>query len=77
MMNGDHMQTKFRDLKIGDTFDFISGSRFDSFFDRCTKVSPRRYTWTRCYADTKRARTTLQSSVGTINVQVYHVNESA
>ncbi len=57
---------KFRDLKIGDTFDFISPDRMlNSFYERCRKVSAR------CYRDDKRNR----YEVGTINCDVYHVNE--
>ena len=36
---------KFRDLEIGDEFDFIDHKHpaFNSFFDRCVKVSPKKY----------------------------------
>jgi hypothetical protein len=54
---------KFRDLNIGDTFDFIKpNSLRNSFTKRCTKISARKY------------RDDLHTHlVGTINVEVYNV----
>jgi len=55
---------KFRDLKIGDTFDFISPNKLaNSFFERCKKISPRRYR-----ANKKKYQ------VGSVHAEVYHVN---
>jgi len=55
---------KFRDLKIGDTFDFISTNQsLNSFLSRCKKISPRKY----------RANKT-NHQVGSVHVEVYHVN---
>jgi len=36
---------KFNDLSIGETFDFIDDENpmYNSFFERCTKVSTRKY----------------------------------
>lgn len=61
---------QFRDLKVGDTFDFIDPhSIYNSFYYRCTKISTRRYEWTDKLG-------TWHGEVGTIKVPVYHVNES-
>lgn len=55
---------RFRELGIGDTFDWIEeGSPYNSFFLRCKKISPRRY------VDTKG----VTYQVRTINVEVFHV----
>jgi hypothetical protein len=54
---------KFNTLKVGDSFDFISGWSGDSFFKRCTKVSAKRY----------RDEDGALHTVGTIYVFVYHV----
>jgi hypothetical protein len=36
--------TQFKDLKIGNSFDFISPDiGYNSFFERCTKVSMFKY----------------------------------
>ena len=57
---------KFRDLAIGDTFDFIGPDRmFNSFYARCCKVSSRGY------RDDKLNR----YQVGTVDCEVFHVNE--
>jgi len=54
-----NMATRFRDLKIGDTFTF-PGAGFSYV---CTKTSARGYEWTQ-------GGQTLKSKVGTINVEV-------
>ena len=55
---------KFRDLSIGDTFDFISPNQMlNSFYLRCTKTS------TRTYTDEEETR----HRVGSINAEVYNV----
>jgi hypothetical protein len=55
---------KFRDLQIGDSFDFIKPhSHLNSFYSRCVKVSTRQYTDDVGY----------RYSVGAINVEVYNV----
>jgi len=63
---------KFRDLKIGDTFDFIGNCQFTSFYETCIKISPRKYAW---FCDYWGKR--FKSQVGTINVEVFHVNENS
>lgn len=54
---------KFRELKIGQSFDFIAPDRPNSFFLRCTRISARKY---------KDERGEVHM-VGTINARVYHV----
>jgi hypothetical protein len=65
--------TTFRELAIGDTFDFIGPvphggecrCKYHSFFDRCAKVSSRSY---------KSLDSGMKMTVGTINVEVYNVS---
>jgi hypothetical protein len=60
--------TMFRDLPIGQTFDFIGPfGHANSFYARCVKVSNRKYA--------EVARPEVVYTVGTIKVQVYHVGE--
>jgi len=61
---------QFRDLAVGDTFDFIDPSRpgFNSFYSRCMKTSSRMY----ATAD----HPTYRYRVGTINVEVFHVQHA-
>ena len=55
---------QFRDLNIGDTFDFISPDRImNSFYLRCEKISQRKY----------KDETGVIHRVGTINCYVYNV----
>ena len=56
-------QMKFREMLVGDTFDFIGGE-YPSFFERCIKVSKR------CYVGTTKG---LNYHVGSINATVYHI----
>jgi len=64
---------RFRDLAVGDRFDFVSPARlFNSFYAPCTKVSARKYCWD---APAHLGIPKLFSQVGTINVLVYHVNK--
>ena len=53
---------KFRDVAIGQSFDWIGGA-YPSFFKRCTKTSARTY-----YDEDGH-----KHSVGSINAVVYHV----
>lgn len=56
---------KFKDLKIGDTFDFISPNHsWNSFFETCKKISPWEYE--------ANGRT---HTVGSAYAEVYHVNK--
>jgi hypothetical protein len=58
---------KFKDLKTGQTFDFIGPDfTLNSFTLRCEKISPRQY------RDEKGA----VHQVGTISCKVYHVREA-
>ena len=55
---------KFRDLKIGETFDWIKpNSIYNSFYKRCVKTGTRTYT----DSDGQKHR------VGSINANVCHV----
>tara|TARA_R110000868_G_scaffold384682_1_gene652232 strand:+ start:544 stop:732 length:189 start_codon:yes stop_codon:yes gene_type:complete len=56
---------KFRDLPIGATFDFINSATpsYNSFFERCTKISPRQYQFGQSH----------RAQVGSINVEVFNV----
>lgn len=58
---------RFRDLLIGDTFDWIDDANrmHNSFFARCVKTSPRKY---EACADRS-----LHYTVGSINAKVFHV----
>ena len=67
--NAINPPTTFRDLAIGQTFDFVDdGATYHSFLHRCTKVSPRCYTWLTVHGP-------YRSRVGTINVEVFHVGD--
>jgi hypothetical protein len=56
--------TKFRELKIGDAFDFVSpDSRLNSFYLRCRKMSARKYT----------AEDGFTYLVGSVDAKVYNV----
>jgi hypothetical protein len=59
-------QFKFKDLAVGDTFDFIDDNNrmHTSFYKRCVKVSDNKY---RSLADVATYR------VGTIKCNVFHV----
>jgi hypothetical protein len=60
------MTVIFKDLAIGDTFDFVSPDRMmNSFYRPCRKISARGY------IDDARVRHT----VGSVGASVYHVNE--
>ena len=58
--------TRFRDLQIGDTFDFIDDANptHNSFYSRCTKIGDRSY-------QTPHDGQTY--SVGSINAKIYHM----
>lgn len=65
---------RFRDLAIGDTFDWINDARpsWTSFHHRCVKVSARRY---RAVHDMNGdlAADAPSMTVGTINASVFHI----
>jgi len=54
------MAAKFRDLRIGDTFDFSAG-KYQTFYDTCVKTGTRTY---------QSVTTLLQYRVGSINCVV-------
>ncbi len=61
-------EPKFRDLKLGDTFDFISPTpMLNSFYARCVKLSTRTY-------NTIEGKQQPPMRIGSINANVYHVN---
>lgn len=62
--------TKFRDLNIGQTFDWIDDDRRNeaSFFMPCVKISARKYR-------TTDGEPVMHYTVGSINAKVHHVGE--
>jgi hypothetical protein len=65
---------KFKDLAIGDTFDFVSPNRMmNSFYDRCTKISARKYQWENPVQCSLSPSKYLETRVGSANVEVYNV----
>lgn len=59
---------KYRDLAVGDTFDWINpDAAFNSFFLRCTKTSEREYI----------DENGMDHRVGSINAPVFHVTPKA
>jgi hypothetical protein len=61
---------KFRDLAIGQSFDFIGPDRMlNSFYSTCRKISARIYEW---QLDDGRWK---QGCVGSLDANVYHVDE--
>ena len=63
------MTTRFKDLNIGQTFDWIDDENpnHNSFFQRCRKVSASRY-------ETTDGRLT-DCRVGTTSARVFHIQE--
>ena len=58
---------QFRNLTVGDVFDFVGPDRlYNSFYATCTKVSPRCYTWDGLDGP-------LKSRVGSVSCEVFHV----
>jgi hypothetical protein len=62
-----HNPADFASLSIGQEFDFVSGSTFDSFYDRCVKTSSRTYMPIEGKLKGKRL------TVGSTKTKVYHV----
>jgi hypothetical protein len=57
---------KFRELAIGQCFDFVSEDRImNSFYDTCEKISQRKY---------RSIDTGLEYSVGSIDCEVFNVS---
>lgn len=60
--------TRFKELAVGDSFDWISpNAGMNSFYRKCRKISARRYR-----DDSYKVHT-----VGSANAEVYHVNDSS
>lgn len=61
---------KFKELVVGDTFDWVDDTKpaDSSFYNRCTKVSTRGYEWQ------GRGLSWHRNTVGSVNVEVFHVN---
>lgn len=58
----------FKDLAIGDSFDFMDPESLrNSFSHRCTKLSSRTYSYG--------VRREFKATVGTVKARVYHVLE--
>ena len=59
---------KFRDLQIGQSFDFINDSDImkTSFFKRCIKISGRKYIGV----------DNVSYTIGSINANVFHIDEN-
>lgn len=71
-----NMTQKFSELKIGDTFDFISPDfMLNSFYERCVKISARRYQWRNPVKCSLSPAEFLTARVSNIHTRVYHVNE--
>ena len=63
---------RFKELAVGDTFDFIAPTGYNSFFVRCTKVSARKYR----YENGHPAPFNFYvAQVGAVNCEVYHVTK--
>jgi len=60
------MEYRFRDLNIGDTFDFINDSQpyTTTFYTRCMKLTPRKYA---------SLDMSNEYRVGSVYATVYHV----
>jgi hypothetical protein len=57
----------FRQLQTGDEFDFIGPNAcLNSFFNRCTKVSARKYSW-------EGSTGVLETRIGTVGCEVFNV----
>ncbi|MER9833395.1 hypothetical protein NKJ28_00260 [Mesorhizobium sp. M0145] len=67
-LTGDSPMPKFRDLAIGQAFDWIGSAGNNSFFEQCRKISTRKYVG----LQNGRAYT-----VGTINAEVFNVEPGA
>lgn len=61
--------TKFRNLSIGDTFDFINQDAVgqNSFFKRCRKIGPRRY---------ESVDEGFEYRIGSVACEVFHVERA-
>lgn len=63
-INQEKPACKFSSLAIGQEFDFIKpDSIYNSFFERCIKISPRKYEST---------QSGVEYEIGTVNCIVYN-----
>lgn len=60
--------TTFKDLNVGDTFDWIDDNQpqFNSFYERCEKITYNTY---------RSLITGECMQVGTVNALIYHVEK--
>ena len=63
--------TAFKDLSLGDTFDFIGEGRFNSYFKRCKKTGKRMY---RSIEPEDAQAAVLH--IGSGNAKVFHVGKA-
>ena len=56
----------FNEIPIGTSFDFISGTSFDSFFLACMKTGPR------SYVDAVGAK----HKIGSVSAKIYNVGRN-
>lgn len=74
-MTSMEAQMKFRELQIGDEFDFISPDRMlNSFYGRCVKASAQRYTVS-TFRKHNGALDPLR--IGRTDCEVYHVERAS
>ena len=66
----------FKDLNVGDTFDFVSPTGYNSFYNRCTKTSARKYQWDNPVRCSLSPSQFLSTQVGSVNVEVYNVRRT-
>jgi hypothetical protein len=64
----------FKQLSVGDTFDFVSDTSYDSFYERCKKTSARGYVAINSDGSTNKRYGKMR--VGSLSAKVYHVSKS-
>ncbi len=69
---------KFRELAIGQWFDFVRpDSMYNSFYERCQKTSARKYRWKNPRRCSLSPMEWLETRVGSINVEVYNIEHNS
>lgn len=69
--------TTFKQLSIGNRFDFVGpDSMLNSFYSRCEKVSTRKYRWLNPRKCSLAPDVYLETRVGSVGVEVYHIQPS-
>jgi hypothetical protein len=61
---------KFRELAIGQTFDFIGPDRYNSFYEPCKKISTRKYKYP---TGKPKPFDFYIASVGSLDAEVFNV----